>query len=141
MLGGGLGVQCAYVRLQSTTFLLHRSCSTCILQLISLDTAEQVRFLDQIVEQALLPDKLGWTVKLGDSAPIQYDDAVTVQDCIDPVGNGDDGFVLEHARTQGGLQHGISLYIYSGLEILAGDRSVRQRTYSGFVQDEDVAWS
>lgn len=115
------------MRLQFTTFLLHQFGFPCILQLISLDTAEQIRFLDQIVEQALLPNELSRTVEFGDSAPIQYDDAVTVQDRIDPVGNGDDGLILEHAGTQGGLQHGIGLYIDGGLRLLVGDRQSRQQ--------------
>lgn len=72
-------------------------------------------FFDQLVEQTLAADEFGRSVELSNRAVIQYDDAVTVQDCVDAVRDRNDRPILEHIAAQCRLQHRIRFDIDSGL--------------------------
>ena len=83
----------------------------------------QPRLLHKLIEQALLLDQPPRRVELLHRARLEHHDAITVQDGVDAVGNGDDGALREQRGAQRGLEEGVGFDVDGG---------------GGFVQDEDV---
>ena len=110
--------------------------------LIPLDTAQQIRFFNQIIKQSFPAHQLGGRVELSYSPPIQYDNTIRIKNCVDAVSDGDDGFVFKHAGAQSSLEHSIGFYIDCSLFMVlvryAEVENGRSETYSRFVQDKDI---
>lgn len=116
MLGVVCGITIYYfsLYLQYCYFLCCRTAYG--IRLALFNAVEEVGFLDQLVEEALLLHQFGGCIELSHCAPVQHNDAVAVKNCVDAVRNGDDGLVLEHVGPQGGLQQCIGLYINGSLQ-------------------------
>lgn len=77
---------------------------------------QELSLLDQLVEQALAPDELRRRIELSDLAPVEDDDAVVVEDRVDPMGDCDDGAAAELLAPQRRLQECVGLDVDGGLD-------------------------
>lgn len=113
---------------------------------------QQPGLLHQFVEQPPSLHQRGRTVTLSHAAMVQDDNAVGIEDGVDPMGDGNDGAVLEDVASQGRLEQRIRLDIDRSLDGNAVSPSVmhtdtrasdvsrffRLVAYSSFVKHQDV---
>ena len=93
---------------------------------------------------SLLSDQLRRRIKLHDLATVKHDNAVAVEDSIDPVRDGDDCAMLEDATSEHLLKESVGFNVDGGLENGAGvsvltERGFCFKSYRRFVQNQDVA--